>query len=278
MFPGVDGFRWDTGHVVFLGAFFTVALVVAATLIAAFFRSLRDREPKLEQRIRWRLDFSELPARDRCCRHEMTGEVARRHCPNEFDCRRCPDHPAFARLRPGPMAEVEEQAVVCGMALPLDRLYHRGHTWARKESDGTYTVGLDEFARRLLGPADSITLPKPGDPVFVNGVACTIGKDGDAIRVLSPVEGEVIAADPGRAGGWTLKVKPAPDFRDDHLLRGAEVAAWMTREIERLQLSLGAKNTLQPALADGGVLVQDLAAEYPDFDWSDVRARMLLNA
>jgi glycine cleavage system H lipoate-binding protein len=277
MFPGVDGFRWDTGHVVFLGAFFTVAVTAAATLVAAFFRSMRDRQPEQEQRIRWRLDFSELPARDRCCRHEMTGEVARRQCPNEFDCRRCPDHPAFVRLRPGPMAEVEEQAVVCGMALPLDRLYHRGHTWARRESDGAYTVGLDEFARRLFGRTNSTALPGPGDRAFVNGVAWTIGKDGDAIRVLSPVEGEVIAAQSENPGGWTLKVKPAPHFRDDHLLRGAEVAAWMTREIERLELSLGSRSAL-PALADGGALVQDLSAECPDVDWSDVRARMLLNA
>ena len=175
------------------------------------------------------------------------------------------------------MAETEEQALVCGMALPLDRLYHRGHTWTRKESDGTYSVGLDEFAARLFGIPDSMELPNPGDRVFVNGTAWRIRKDGDFIRVLSPVEGEVVAVEPA-GEEWTLRIKPPAKFRTDHLLKGSEVKAWMIRELERLEIALGSRENLMPALADGGALVQDLAAEYPGLAWSDVRARMLLNS
>ena len=67
------------------------------------------------------------------------------------------------------MAEVETQSVVCGVPMPHDRSYHRGHTWARLEDDGTYTVGLDELGSRLIGKPEIIELPAPGTPVFVNG-------------------------------------------------------------------------------------------------------------
>jgi glycine cleavage system H lipoate-binding protein len=276
MFPGVDGFRWDAGHIIFLGAFFSVAIIIAATLIAALVRSLRDRAPHREQAIRWHRDFSELPEADRRCRHELTGEVHSRQCPNQLDCRSCQDHPKFLRAQHsvGPMAEVELHSVVRGIPVPLDRFYHRGHTWAKAESDGGYTIGLDELGSRLMGVPDALDLPRPGAPVFVNGTAWTIWKDGDSYRVLSPVSGEVVEAEAGEQG-WFLKVRPEKIFRTDHLLKGAEVTAWMTKEVDRLEIALGARS--QPALADGGALVTDLPREYSGFDWSSVRARMFLN-
>jgi hypothetical protein len=276
MFPGVNGFRWDAGHIIFLGTFFAVAIVIATTLIVAFVGRLRDRAPEREQAIRWRLDFTELPAADRRCRHELTGEIRSRQCPNQFDCRFCQDHPKFLPAHaPGPMAEVELHSVVCGIPVPLDRYYHRGHTWAKAESDGSYTVGLDELGSRLIGPADAVDLPQPGSPIFVNGTAWSVRKDGDSFRVLSPVSGEVMACERGEHG-WFLKVRPAKNFRTDHLLHGPEVSAWMTKEVERLQLALGTAS--EPALADGGALVKHLSSEYPGLDWSNVRARMFLNS
>ncbi len=44
-----------------------------------------------------------------------------------------------------------------------------------------------------------------------------------------------------------------------HLLRGAEIAPWVMREMERLQLTLAAEGA-EPTLADGGVPVADIAA------------------
>ncbi len=276
MFPGVDGFRWDAGHIIFLGAFFSVVAIIVATLTAAFIRTLRDQTPRREQAIRWHLDFNELPDADRRCRHELTGEVRSRQCPNALDCRVCQDHPKFVRAQAvvGPMAEVELHSVVCGIPVPLDRFYHRGHTWAKIDSDGNYTIGLDELGSRLLGSTDAIDLPAAGRPVFVNGTGWTVRKDGDSFRVLSPVSGEVVATERGEHG-WFLKVRPEQAFRTDHLLKGSEVAAWMAGEMERLQIAVGSGP--HPLLADGGTLVEDLPSELPQIDWSTARARMLLN-
>lgn len=270
MFPGVSGFQWDAGHIIFLGAFFSVAILIAATLIAALLRSLRDLAPQRAEAIRWHVDFSELSASDRRCRHELTGEVRRRQCPNELDCRRCQEHPKFVKAHaPGPMAEVDLQNSICGIPLPLDRLYHRGHTWAKAEPDGTYTIGLDEFGSRLMGSAEAVDLPTPGEPVFVSGTAWNVRCDGERFRILSPIEGEVVACERGEHG-WFLKVRPAKGFRTDHLLKGSEVVAWMGKELERLQMAMG--QGPEPELADGGTLVSELPVD------ANVRARMFLNS
>ena len=136
MFPGVDGFAWDAGHVIFLGAFFSVLLVVIASLTRAAWRVFRPSAAGTPENLRWHADFSELPSGERKCRHELAGEIDSRVCPNEFDCRVCAEHPRFvcAEAAGQPLKAIED---VAGMCLPLDRFYHRAHTWARPESDGS---------------------------------------------------------------------------------------------------------------------------------------------
>src|ERR1051325_2071018 len=136
MFPDVYGFRWTAGHLIFLAVFFTVALAIVGTALAALRNAARDLRTGKAARICWRADFAELPAAERRCRHELAGRVESRTCPHAFDCGRCPDDARFAQ-RPSPV-----QAHTFGLNYPADRFYHRGHTWVKPESDGTLTVGL----------------------------------------------------------------------------------------------------------------------------------------
>jgi glycine cleavage system H lipoate-binding protein len=55
-----------------------------------------------------------------------------------------------------------EPVWVGGYQLPEDRLYHLGHMWVRPLGGDTAVVGMDDFARRLVGPAKSIALPVEG--------------------------------------------------------------------------------------------------------------------
>ena len=275
MFPWNYGFQWNPAHVIFLGAFYAVLATLSATLIAAARRARRDVRASREESIRWQSDFHDLPRRDRACRHALTGEIPGRVCSNGFDCRVCRIHGALVERHPAAAAQAPEEEVL-GMSFPLDRFYHRGHTWARPEPDGTVTVGLDELGARLLGTPDSIELPQPGAAVQVNGAASRIRKRNAEVRLLAPVDGEVLETG-GTGRGWLLKIAPAASgelaFR--HLLRGAEIRPWLLGEIERLQLALTAEGAA-PALADGGVPVPDIAAAYPAADWDAVCAEMFL--
>jgi len=274
MFPWNYGFHWSITSYIFLGALYTVLAVVAATVATAVWRSRRSLHPAQAERIRWLSDFHDLPARDRFCRHVLTGEFQSRECPHAFDCRECQTHPKLMVHHP-PVPPDEPEDDIFGMSFPLDRFYHRGHTWARPESDGTVTIGLDELGQRLLGTPDATQLPERGASLAVNGTAFRVRRRNADVRILSPVDGEVVEAG-GPGQGWYLKVKPAGSGFDlRHLLTGAEIRPWLMRELERLQLTLSMEGAA-PTLADGGVPVADIAASYPETDWDAVCGEMFL--
>jgi glycine cleavage system H protein len=260
-------------HIVFIGAFGLVAAIVAGTTICAAFRSRRALSAHRDGEIRWHADFEALPARDRQCRHVLTGEFRYRECPHAFDCRACETHSKLVARRRSYGRAGDE---VFGIPYPSDRLYHRGHAWARPEGHGLVTVGLDEIGRRLLGVPDAVHLPPAGTRLHVNGTAWRARKRNAEVRVLSPVEGNVVALG-GPKDDWVLRVQCAPDGPDlRHLLTPAEVRPWVMRELERLQLALAAEG--EPALADGGVPVGDIAAAYPGADWDAVCGEMFLES
>jgi len=236
-------------HFIFLAAFSSVVAVITATLIYAVTRT-RRHAGRVEE-IRWRTNFESLPSRDRQCRHVFTDEFRFRECPHAFDCRLCETHAKLLARHPL-TGTVEED--VFGMSFPSDRLYHRGHMWARPEVDGTMTIGLDDFGRRILGAPDVTELPAPGTRLYASGAACRMRKREAEISLLSPVDGEVIEI-AGPDQDWLLRVKPRPEGFDlRHLLTPCEVRNWIGKELERLQLTLSTDGV--PTLADGGVPVE----------------------
>jgi glycine cleavage system H lipoate-binding protein len=253
------------GHVVFLGIFYIVLLVIVGTLSASVFRAARDFREHREEATCWQATFPDLPARERVCRHVFTGEFKHRICDQAFDCRQCQQHAALVAKRPA------------DAAAQVDRYYHRGHAWAQPEPDGTVTIGLDPLGAALVAHPDSIELPAVGSHIQVNGAAWHLHKRGADVRILSPVDGEVVATG-GPEERWFLKVKPDGGKLDArHLLRGAEIRPWMTREMERLHSALAPAGQA-PTMADGGVMVDDIAAGYPEADWESICGEIFLQA
>jgi glycine cleavage system H lipoate-binding protein len=271
MFPGVSGFKWDAGHVIFLGAFYAVVMVILATLIRALSRTRRDFRLAKAAAIQWREDFHDLAPRDRRCRHELNGEVDSRLCENGFDCRSCATHPVFEKAAKAQTAFPRGNPFA--FPFPLDRQYHRGHTWVRPEADGTLEVGLDELGARLIGAPERIDLPQVGRRVYANGTGWSVRRNGASVRVLAPMDGTVVATG-GPEQGWYLKLRPdMPEPNTRHLLRDGEAVRWMSRELDRLQLLTAGPC---PALADGGAPVADIGAVLPKNEWGAVCGAVLL--
>jgi hypothetical protein len=271
MFPWSPEFVWDAYHVVFFGALYSVLAAVAGSLALAAWRARRDARDGRAAAIAWHGAFEELPRSARACRHQLTGEAPGRVCESGFDCRHCPEHERLEGLR---RAQAAGQSEHFGFDLPLDRLYHRGHTWVQPEADGTVTIGLDDFARRLVGTPERIELPAPGTRLEVNGPAGRLTARGNDVRVLSPVDGTVVETR-GEGAGVTLRVDlgGVADLR--HLLSGDEARAWALRELERLQRALGPRE-VGAALADGGELVADVGAALPRDRYDALLGEMLL--
>jgi len=100
MFPWNYGFHFGPGTYIFMGAFYTVLVVVVTTLLNALWRSHRDLSRGKVEHIRWHSDFHDLSAADRTCRHVLTGEFQSRECPNAFDCRECETHSKLVAIHP----------------------------------------------------------------------------------------------------------------------------------------------------------------------------------
>jgi glycine cleavage system H lipoate-binding protein len=186
-------------------------------------------------------------------------------------------HPAFAA----------EPVWVAGYQMPDDLQYHQGHTWARIWNKDTVLVGMDDFARKLIGPAKKLTLPPVGSLLKQGAKGFRVEVDGKAAEFVAPVDGEVLEVNPELSGqpnlatddpyghGWILKVRPSNLSRSlRNLLSGSLARRWMDDSRERLELQLMALSG--SVLQDGGEPVSDLARQLTEEDWKRLVGEFLL--
>lgn len=77
-------------------------------------------------------------------------------------------------------------------AIPGGVFIGEGHAWAATFEDGTVRIGMDDFARRLLGAVDGIELPNLGMTVKQGTPLFTIRQGRRSVPFLAPVSGRVI--------------------------------------------------------------------------------------
>ncbi len=190
---------------------------------------------------------------------------------------------AHALLTPSAL----EPAWVAGYQMPESLFYHRGHTWARPLDADTVLVGLDDFARRLIGAPASLRLPSRGDWLHQGGNGFGLRLDDKRAELVSPVEGEVIevnrellekpalASEDPYGRGWVLKLK-APNLATNlrNLLSGRLARKWMEDSREALELRLMALSG--SVLQDGGEPGSDLGHHLPGADWERLVREFLL--
>jgi glycine cleavage system H lipoate-binding protein len=174
-----------------------------------------------------------------------------------------------ARLQP---------SLVGGFQVPENLRYHPGHTWALNESPTLVRVGMDDFARKLAGKIERITLPQRGQWVRQGQKIWTLHRDGSAVDMVSPIEGsvadvnEAVLQNPELAcrdpygEGWVVTVQ-SPDAKTNfrNLLGGALARWWTEESASRLQRQMPA--VLGALAQDGGVAMTDLTAHMSDQDW-----------
>lgn len=167
-----------------------------------------------------------------------------------------------------------------------DRVHlHPGHSWARAEADGLVTVGLDDFAQKLVDP-ERVELPPVGATVMQGDLAFRLGAGGRSVGMLSPVDGTVVAvnsraargagalADP-YGSGWLFRVKPARLASNlKQLLAGAAARRWLEEAGEALVARL--EPEMGRVVQDGGVPVHGLARELAGERWDDLARKHFL--
>jgi len=180
-----------------------------------------------------------------------------------------------------PAKKLPAYSLVNGFRLPENLSYHPGHTWALGESPNLVRVGMDDFASKLIGKIDSITLPQRGTWVRQGAKLATIVRDGKSINILSPVEGTIAEVnenavrDPEAArkdnygSGWLVSVN-SPDLKTcfRNLFHGALAKVWTETSVSLMHA---------PALAqDGGEALDDFVVASGK-DWEAVAKESFLN-
>lgn len=123
-----------------------------------------------------------------------------------------------------------------------------GHVWVRIEPNGQVRVGLDDFARKALGPIERVELPKVGERVRRGEPLFGVHHEEAAAHFAAPLGGRVIqinaalADEPARVSqspydrGWVCLLRPADLAGELPGLRiGQPVVAWFQEEVARLR-------------------------------------------
>ncbi|MEO0137567.1 MAG: glycine cleavage system protein GcvH [candidate division WOR-3 bacterium] len=108
-----------------------------------------------------------------------------------------------------------------GYNMPEDLYYHEEDAWVRIESDGTCTIGMDDFYQKQAGDTTYVDLPFEGDTITQGETCGKIQSSKWVGKFVAPISGEIIAVnhelendcrlinkDPYGAG-WIIKVKPS---------------------------------------------------------------------
>jgi glycine cleavage system H lipoate-binding protein len=144
--------------------------------------------------------------------------------------------------------------------------YGPGHTWARLEPDGSARIGIDDFARRVVGRVDRIETVTEGVELGRRDAAFVLHQGDKSVGFAAPLEGEVMAVnrtaldDPAQVAsdpygdGWLMQVRSKNLAAALRSLRvGEEAGRWLHEETERLRRFLNA----QPAADAVGATLQD---------------------
>ena len=75
---------------------------------------------------------------------------------------------------------------------PASLAYASTHEWARKENDGTVTVGISDYAQEQLGDIVYVELPEVGDRTAVGDEIAVVESVKAASDIYAPISGEIV--------------------------------------------------------------------------------------
>jgi glycine cleavage system H protein len=162
---------------------------------------------------------------------------------------------------------------------------HPGHTWARLEPDGLVSVGADDFAHKLVGPA-VIDLPALGTKVAQGEPAMEMGDGERRVSMLSPIDGTVVAVNAaGRekadgtedpyGAGWLFKVK-APRLAANLRQLFTDLPAHQLMEQASERLAMRMSPELGRVLQDGGVPIHGIGRALAGDEWDELARSFFL--
>ncbi len=104
--------------------------------------------------------------------------------------------------------------------IPEDLPYLPSHEWARKNLDGTITIGITDHAQEQLGDVVFVELPEMGEHVSAREECAVVESVKAASDIFAPISGEVIEVnealddepelvnEAAYTDGWFFRIRP----------------------------------------------------------------------
>lgn len=87
---------------------------------------------------------------------------------------------------------VEKEKLNVGeFAIPGGVFISEGHCWASVSQDGSVQIGIDDFAKKLVGKIDDIELPNLGMNILIGQPLFILKQGKKSIQFASPLSGQV---------------------------------------------------------------------------------------
>ncbi len=227
--------------------------------------------------------LQKLPAEERKCRYMLTGDVSYKLCAHNYDCATCEYDQRMQDaidFHPRTMARRTAKArreKVKGFFIPDDLYFSTNHMWVRVEKDGRVKVGVDDFAQKLLGRIDQVSLPKRDERTTHEDDCWTVRSGRRVAHLSTPLNGTIdrvnhrllsragLIHEEPYDGGWLFSMKPDDlEHSLEGLLRGSKARSWLEKEVDRL--SMRVEEELGATIADGGSISDKLSDE----EWNRV--------
>ncbi len=186
------------------------------------------------------------------------------------------------RLSPTVRVVATDRPPAHEFGLPGGLFISSGHVWANVTVPGLVRLGVDDFARKMIGRIDAVELPAKGASVKKGERLFSIRQGQRIATLYAPISGrvhEVNAELPRHLDwlqrrpydqGWVCSIKPE-HLADElgHLKIGEIAAAWYQAEIVRLQQMLGAAqgNGLSSGAPPAGSLAEGQLEQADDSTW-----------
>jgi glycine cleavage system H protein len=122
---------------------------------------------------------------------------------------------------------------------PTDRRYSRDHEWAKDEDDGTFLIGITDYAQEHLGDIVFLELPRVGATMNQMEKLGEVESVKSVSDLLLPISGEIVEVNQVAVDspeivnedpydqGWLVRVNPSQADEMDGLMTAADYESFL---------------------------------------------------
>ncbi|MDD9302843.1 MAG: glycine cleavage system protein H [Desulfobacter sp.] len=237
---------------------------------------------KSDKFIFWQEKLNTRPLSQRPCIHYMKNRIDFKTCPRSYRCIDC-EFDQFFQDQFKVCARVNQVEFnhVKGFALPAGYYLSPGHTWIKLEEKNRVSLGVDDFAARLLGGFDALSAPLMGQRLTRGRPAFTLGRGRNSVSFTAPISGMITETNPRvqknpnqiaqapYTEGWIITLF-CPGLKQDlkQLMFMDTARKFMENEAQSLYQFIEERTGLKAA--DGGTLVNDIYGNLEHITWQEL--------